>query len=67
MDALQQRVSGENLKYILGEWEFYGLRFKVGRGVIIHRPETELLVDNALEAGDKQSFKQVFELCAGRG
>lgn len=47
-DALRRRVSGEPLQYILGEWDFYNLTFKVGEGVLIPRPETEMLCDLAL-------------------
>lgn len=41
-------VAGEALPYVLGWWEFYGRRFRIGRQVLIPRPETELLVDQAL-------------------
>lgn len=40
--------AGEPLPYLLGEQEFYGLKIKVNPGVLIPRPETELLVDTAL-------------------
>ncbi len=45
---LQRRVAGEPLPYVLGWWEFYGLRFSVTRDVLIPRPETECLVESAL-------------------
>lgn len=48
-DALLTRhLHGEPVAYILGEREFYGLSFIVRPGVLIPRPETELLVDEAL-------------------
>jgi len=60
---LKRRESGEPLQYILGEWEFYGYNFKVGKGVLIPRPETEFLVDLAKE----HKPKRVYDLCAGSG
>ncbi len=46
--ALQRCLSGEALPHVLGWWEFYGRRFELSRTVLIPRPETELLVDEAL-------------------
>ena len=40
--------AGEPLPYVLGHWEFFGLEFEVTQGVLIPRPETELLVEQAL-------------------
>jgi release factor glutamine methyltransferase len=45
-----RRASGEPMAYLLGEREFYGVRLGVTPDVLIPRPETELLVDFALEA-----------------
>ena len=44
----RRRLKGEPLQYLLGEWEFYGLPFRVGPGVLIPRQDTETLVDCAL-------------------
>jgi release factor glutamine methyltransferase len=46
--ALRRLEAGEPLPYILGHWEFYGLDFTLTPAVLIPRPETELLVDQAL-------------------
>ncbi len=60
-----RRQQNEPLQYILGEWEFYGLPFKVGEGVLIPRPDTETLVSAVLKLG--VYGKKVFDLCAGSG
>lgn len=46
---LQRRLAGEPLAYILGEREFFGLNFKVTPATLIPRPDTELLVELALQ------------------
>jgi release factor glutamine methyltransferase len=46
---IARRESGEPIAYIVGEREFYGLPFRVTPAVLIPRPETELLVELALE------------------
>jgi len=46
---LARRAAGEPLAYLLGEKEFHGLRLEITADVLVPRPETELLVDWALE------------------
>ena len=46
----RQRLEGRPVQYIIGEQFFYGLKFTVDERVLIPRPETELLVDHALES-----------------
>jgi release factor glutamine methyltransferase len=46
---LQRRLAGEPVAYILGEREFFGMKFKVTPDTLIPRPDTELLVELALE------------------
>jgi release factor glutamine methyltransferase len=46
---VRRRAAGEPLQYVTGRQEFYGLEFEVTPAVLIPRPETELLVETALE------------------
>ena len=46
---LRRRANREPFQYITGKQEFYGLDFEVSNGVLIPRPETELIVENAVE------------------
>ena len=65
--AVLRRISGEPLQYILGEWDFFGRTFEVGEGVLVPRPETELIVELALEKLGNARYPVVFDLCAGSG
>ena len=46
--AAKKREEGYPLQYIIGNWEFFGRKFFVGEGVLIPRPETELLCEAVL-------------------
>ena len=65
--ALAQRLEGRPLQYILGEWEFLTLSLKVGEGVLIPRPDTELLCEAAAERLAGVPTPRVLDLCAGSG
>ncbi|MPM23800.1 Release factor glutamine methyltransferase [bioreactor metagenome] len=54
-EAARRRAAGEPLQYILGEWDFYGRTFLCREGVLIPRPETELLAEAALFYLDGES------------
>lgn len=63
---LNRRISGEPIAYIRGWQEFWSLRFEVGSGVLIPRPETELLVEQALSLGLSDAAR-VLDLGTGSG
>lgn len=67
LEMLAKRLDRQPLQYILGEWEFCGITFKVGPGVLIPRQDTELLVETALPILKNTAEKSVFDLCAGSG
>lgn len=66
-DCVNRRCAHEPLQYIIGMWGFHEFSFKVGPGVLIPRPETELLVDFAVERIRKYNYSVVFDLCCGSG
>jgi release factor glutamine methyltransferase len=63
----QQRRDEVPLAYLLGEREFHGRGFAVGPAVLVPRPETELLVAQALEALRDRPAPQVLDLGTGSG
>ncbi|UCE78448.1 MAG: peptide chain release factor N(5)-glutamine methyltransferase [Nitrospiraceae bacterium] len=71
---LKRRAQGEPVQYITGSVDFLGLMVSVGRGVLIPRPETELLVEKAITEvrsrkkshKDSSSFR-ILDLCSGSG
>lgn len=66
-DWVAQRASGRPLQYILGEWDFYGLTFKLREGALIPRPETELLVERALERAKRRGYRTALDVGTGSG
>lgn len=64
---LRRRRGGEPVAYITGEREFYSLAFKVTPAVLIPRPETELLVEFALERVAADASARVLDLGTGCG
>jgi len=64
---VERRRAGEPVAYLTGEREFYSLAFKVTPAVLIPRPETELLVDIALERVPAHEPFRVLDLGTGSG
>jgi len=67
-ELIRRRRSGEPIAYILGRREFYGLSFVVDRRALVPRPDTEPLVEVALERTRARSMHgAALDLCTGTG
>lgn len=64
--AVSRRIDGEPLQYIFGHWEFYGLDFSVGEGVLIPRADTETVTELVIKHLKEHNGKFI-DLCAGSG
>jgi release factor glutamine methyltransferase len=64
---LERRMQREPAPYITGEREFFGRSFAVGHGVLVPRPETELLVELGLRELDSDPGAVVVEVGTGSG
>ena len=68
-ELVRRRAMGEPIAYITGEKGFYGENFLVGPGVLIPRPETELIVEESLNFIKKHTIQnpRILDLGAGSG
>jgi release factor glutamine methyltransferase len=67
-ELFKRRRAGEPVAYLLGEREFYGISLQVDRRVLIPRPDTERLVEVALERTRSRSMLgDALDLCTGSG
>lgn len=64
---VKRRLAGEPIQYIVGEVEFFGLPFFVTSDVLIPRPETEHVVENALQLCAKLAKPRIVDVGAGSG
>lgn len=64
---LKRRLDGEPIAYIVGFREFYGLQLKVSPVTLIPRPDTETLVDAALEKIPLDKVSHILDLGTGTG
>jgi release factor glutamine methyltransferase len=62
---VQRRLDGEPIAYIVGQREFFGLPFRVGPAVLIPRPDTELIVELAIESLPRQG--RLLDMGTGSG
>ena len=65
--AAKKRTEGYPLQYLIGNWEFFGRKFFVGEGVLIPRPETELLCEFVLKYYSRSMPPKIVDLCSGSG
>jgi release factor glutamine methyltransferase len=65
--AVDLRSLRRPLAYITGSAWFYGREFKINRAVLIPRPETEILVEEALKRINSVSFPFIADICTGSG
>jgi release factor glutamine methyltransferase len=66
-EFLERRYLGEPIQYILGETEFYGLPFRVTPDVLIPRPETEHLVEKAVDVAATFPGPRIVDVGTGSG
>jgi release factor glutamine methyltransferase len=66
-EVLRRRAAREPLQYITGRQEFYGLDFEVSPDVLIPRPETELMVENAIGILREKENPRFCEIGIGSG
>ena len=55
------------MQYILGKWDFMGRTFEIGEGVLIPRPETEILCQKGIDFLKNRNNPVVYDLCSGSG
>ena len=48
-ELVERHLAGEPVAYLIGEWEFYGLPLDISRDVLIPRPDTEVLAEQAIK------------------
>lgn len=68
-EFVRRRIQGEPVAYIIGKKDFFGFTFRVNENVLIPRPETELLVEDALTWAQKNKIEnpRVLDLGCGSG
>lgn len=64
---VERRAKHEPLQYICGKWPFFDLDFFVGQGVLIPRPDTEILCETAIPFLAERKSPKLLDLCAGSG
>ena len=66
-ELVARHLAGEPVAYLIGEWEFYGLPLDISSEVLIPRPDTEVLAQQAIAYIKTLGECRVLDLCAGSG
>ena len=66
-NLVERHLAGEPVAYLIGEWEFYGLPLDISSDVLIPRPDTEVLAEQAIGYIQTLGGRRVLDLCAGSG
>ena len=64
---IESRFKGIPIAYLIGKKEFWSLSFEINSSVLVPRPETELLIENAIELLKDQESPKILELGTGSG
>ncbi|MBR6236150.1 MAG: peptide chain release factor N(5)-glutamine methyltransferase [Firmicutes bacterium] len=64
---INERCKGRPIQYVLGSANFYGIDLAVDERVLIPRPETELLAEEAIAFLKERPFPKAMDLCTGSG
>lgn len=66
-EYLKRRSTFEPFQYIIGKVDFYGLKLKVSKDVLIPRPETEILVETIINSCNKRKELNILDIGSGNG
>jgi len=66
-DLIRRRSNNEPYEYIVGEASFYDIHLEVEEGVLIPRPETEILIDLVSDIIEKENMTKIAEIGVGSG
>ena len=66
-DLIRRRVKNEPYEYIVGKASFYDIHLEVEKGVLIPRPETEILIDLVSDIIEEENMTKIAEIGVGSG
>lgn len=66
-NCIKELIKGKPLQYITNKQEFMGLNFYVDENVLIPQPDTEILVEKAIEIAETAQKNKILDMCTGSG